>query len=264
MSAAAVLGRRVGLLGDRALVVLDELGAFVRVVLGTLRAASRGRFPLRETARQFEAIGVRSTVIVAITAIFTGMVLALQAAFALTRFGAKPYVGSLVGLSIVRELGPVLTALMVGGRVGAGIAAEIGSMQVTEQVDAIRAMGADPLQKLVLPRVVAATLALPLLTGIANALGILGGLLIADLQFSISPHLYMQTIVATVSVEDVVSGIAKSFFFGWTIAMVGCFSGLTTTGGTVGVGRAQTRAVVVTSISIFVLDFFLTQILRAL
>jgi phospholipid/cholesterol/gamma-HCH transport system permease protein len=264
VSASAVLSDRIGRLGDRALGVVDALGRFSLLATGTVRASTRRRFPLRETVRQFHAIAVRSTAIVAITASFTGMVLALQAAFALTRFGAKPYVGSLVGLSLVRELGPVLTAVMVGGRVGAGISAELGSMQVTEQVDAIRSMGADPIQKLVLPRVVAATLALPLLTVIADVLGILGGLLIANLQFSISPHLYMQTIVSTVSVQDVLSGIAKTFFFGWTIAMVGCFSGLSTTGGTVGVGRSTTQAVVVSSISIFVLDFFLTKFLLAL
>lgn len=264
MSASAAVGGRVAGLGDRVLERVDVFGRFVLLVGQTLRAGVRRGFPLRECVRQFHEIAVRSLPIVAITATFTGLVLALQAAFALTRFGAKPYVGSLVGLSLVRELGPVLTALMVGGRVGAGIAAEIGSMQVTEQIDAIRSMGADPVQKLVLPRVVAATLALPLLTVMADALGIGGGLAISELQFSISPHLYLQTIFTTVGVADVLSGIAKTFVFGWTIAMVGCAAGLWTTGGTVGVGRATTQAVVVASISVFITDFFLTKVLLAL
>jgi phospholipid/cholesterol/gamma-HCH transport system permease protein len=194
-----------------------------------------------------------------ITALFTGMVLALQTGIALARFGAKPYVGSVVALSLFRELGPVLTALMVGGRVGAGITAEIGSMQVTEQVDAIRSMGADPVQKLVLPRVLAATLALPLLTVLANVLGIVGGMLLASAQFGIDPSFYLQTIVNTVQMDDFVSGIFKTFFFGALIAWVGCFAGLRTSGGTVGVGRATTRAVVAASIGVLVTDFFLTQ-----
>jgi phospholipid/cholesterol/gamma-HCH transport system permease protein len=250
--------------GDRVLDGLEALGAFARLAGATARAMARPRFPWRETLRQFESIGVRSTTIVLLTALFTGMVLALQTGYALERFGAKLYVGSVVGLSLARELGPVLTALMVGGRVGAGITAEIGSMQVTEQVDAIRSLGADPVQKLVLPRVIAATLALPLLAVIANVLGALGGLVIASTQFGIPGHFYLQTIYRTVTVTDMLSGVSKTFVFGWIIAMVGCHSGLRTTGGTVGVGRATTRAVVVASIAVLIADFFLTQALLSL
>jgi phospholipid/cholesterol/gamma-HCH transport system permease protein len=198
---------------------------------------------------------------VVITALFTGMVLALQTGIALARFGAKPYVGSVVGLSLARELGPVLTALMVGGRVGAGITAEIGAMQVTEQVDAIRSMGADPVQKLVLPRVVAATIALPLLTGLAVMLGIVGSMALSWAQFGIDPSFYLQTIFNTVTLDDFIGGLSKTFAFGWIIAMVGCFSALQTEGGTVGVGRATTRSVVLASIGVLVSDFFLTQLL---
>lgn len=262
MSAANVQppGRRiVAHLGDRVLDLFETCGALALLVAATWRAALRSRFPALETLRQLEVIGARSTTIVLITALFTGMVLALQTGIALARFGAKPYVGSVVGLSLVRELGPVLTALMVGGRVGAGITAELGSMQVTEQVDAIRAMGADPVQKLVLPRVLAATLALPLLTLLANVLGICGGMLLAWAQFGIDPNFYLQTISTTVQMDDFVSGIYKTFFFGALIAWVGCFAGLRTSGGTVGVGRATTRAVVAASIGVLVTDFFLTQ-----
>jgi phospholipid/cholesterol/gamma-HCH transport system permease protein len=160
----------------------------------------------------------------------------------------------------VLELGPVLTALVVSGRVGAGITAEIGSMAVTEQVDAIRAMGADPLQKLVLPRVVAGTLGLPMLALLADVLGILGGMLIAA-QYGIGSNFYLQSVIRVVQVDDLVNGLVKTFFFGWVIAMVGCHMGLRTTGGTVGVGTSTTRAVVVASICVLVSDFFLTKLL---
>lgn len=262
--AAERIERRIEGLGDRALEAVDVLGSFALLSGATFRAARRPRFPWLETLRQLEAIGSRSMTIVLITALFTGMVLALQTGIALERFGAKLYVGSVVGLSLARELGPVLTALMVGGRVGAGITAEIGAMQVTEQVDAIRSMGADPVQKLVLPRVLAAVIALPLLTALADFLGVLGGMLISVTQFGLTSDFYVSTINSTVTVEDVLSGISKTFVFGWIIAMVGCTAALRTTGGTVGVGRATTAAVVVASISVLVADFFLTKLLIAL
>ena len=256
--------RRVATLGDLVLDVVDRCGRFLLLVGHTFRVAAQPRFPALETLRQVEAIGSRSLTIVLLTALFTGMVLALQTGFALERFGAKPYVGAVVGLSLVRELAPVLTALMVAGRVGAGIAAEIGSMTVTEQVDAIRSMGADPVQKLVLPRMIAATISLPLLTILAAVLGVIGGMLISASQFGITPNFYLQTIYANVTVNDFLSGIAKTFVFGWIIAMVGCYFGLQTTGGTVGVGRATTQAVVIASISVLISDFFLTKLLLLL
>jgi phospholipid/cholesterol/gamma-HCH transport system permease protein len=254
----------LGRLGDRALAVVEGFGDFARLAGATVRAGLRARPPVMETLRQMEAIGVRSTTIVAVTALFTGMVMSLQTAFALSRFGAKPYVGGVVGLALVRELAPVLAALMMTGRVGAGITAELGSMVVTEQVDAIRAMGADPVQKLVLPRVVAATLCLPLLAVLATILGVLGGMVIADWQYQITPHFYMQTVTYNVVLEDFLSGLAKTFAFGWIIAMVGCHMGLSTTGGTTGVGRATTRSVVTASISVLIADFFLTKVFLAL
>ncbi len=244
--------------------VLHDVGDFNLLALRTGRALFRPNFPWKDLLLQWHSIAVQSLPIVGLTALFTGMVLALQSGVALTRFGAKPYVGSLVGLSIVRELGPVLTALMVAGRVGAGITAELGSMQVTEQVDAIRAMGADPHQKLVLPRVLTTTFAVPLLTVVAVFLGIFGGLVIASSQFGISPNFYMQTITKTVNLTDFLEGLAKTFAFGWIVAMVGCYAGLTTEGGTEGVGKATTRAVVLGSISIFIADFFLTKVIMML
>ena len=251
-------------LGNRLIALFDEVGDFVLLSAEAGRALIRHRPPVLETLRQLEEVAVRSAPIVIVTALFTGMVLALQTAYALTRFGAKPYVGSIVGLALVRELGPVLAALMVGGRVGAGIASELGSMKVTEQVDAIRAMGADPVQKLVVPRIVATTLGLPLLTVFAILLGVLGGGLVADLQYGISPRFYAQTVTSTVRVDDFLSGVAKTFVFGWGIGMVGCWVGLRATGGTAGVGRATTRAVVISSIGVLVSDFFLTKLLMLL
>jgi phospholipid/cholesterol/gamma-HCH transport system permease protein len=261
---ARVSQASVARLGEWVLERVDEIGRFGLLAAATGRALVKRRFPWLETLRQVDAIGARSTTIVLITALFTGMVLALQTGFALARFGAKPYVGSVVGLSLARELGPVLTALMVGGRVGAGITAELGAMKVSEQVDAIRALGADPVQKLVLPRVIAATLTLPMLTVMANLLGVFGGLAIAATQFHIAPNFYLQTILNIVTVEDFLSGIGKTIVFGWIIAMVACFQALETTGGTVGVGRATTRTVVVASISVLISDFFLTQALLIL
>jgi len=249
--------------GDWMLGSLDQLGRFSLLVVRTFRVIGRRHFPFRETVRQFESITVRSSTIVLITALFTGMVLALQTATALGRFGAKPYTGSFVGLAFILELGPVLTALVVAGRVGAGITAEIGSMAVSEQVDAIRALGADPVQKLVLPRMLAATLGLPLLTMLSNLLGIAGGLVIAS-QSGIGPHFYYQSVVNVVTLSDLINGLVKTLAFGWIIAMVACYQGLSTTGGTVGVGRATTRTVVMSSIAVLVSDFFLTKVILML
>jgi phospholipid/cholesterol/gamma-HCH transport system permease protein len=254
----------VSRLGDRALALAEELGDFALLALATVRSLARQRFPWRAVLVEFEALAVRSAPIVIVTSMFTGMVLALQTAYSLTRFGAKPYVGSIVGLAIVRELGPVLAALMVGGRAGAGIASELGAMQVTEQVDAIRAMGADPVQKLVLPRVLATTLGLPLLTVFSIVVGILGGMVVAEAQYGIASGFYLQTVTNVVRVGDFASGVAKTFVFGWGIGMVGCHVGLATAGGTVGVGRATTRAVVIASIFVLVADFFLTKLLLLL
>ena len=250
--------------GERLLRVFDQVGDFFLLAGDTASAVLRHRPPALETLRQLEEVMVRSAPLVAVTALFTGMVLSLQTAYSLTRFGAKPYVGAVVGLALVRELGPVLAALMVGARVGAGIASELGSMKVTEQIDAIRAMGADPVQKLVVPRVIATTLGLPVLTVFAIVLGVVGGGLVADLQYNISTSFYAQTVTNIVRMDDFLSGVAKTFVFGWGIGMVSCWVGLRATGGTAGVGRATTEAVVISSIGVLVSDFFLTKLLMLL
>ena len=210
--------------------------------------------------RQMEQIGVRSLFVAGITTIFTGMVLALQTALSLPSLGVKYYTGSVVSKSLVRELGPVLTALIVGGRIGSGMTAELGTMKVTEQIDALRAMATDPVKKLVVPKLIATLVMLPALTLIGDALGILGGLIVATLTLKLTPGLYLNDVFDSLTLGDVGSGIAKSFFFGYFIALVGCYNGLNTTGGADGVGRATTNTVVLAAILVLISDFFLTKL----
>lgn len=221
---------------------------------------SRMKWETGEIIRQMDALGVQSIAITNLTALFTGMVLALQTAYALSQFGGKLFVGRVVVLSVCRELGPVLTALMVAARCGAGITAEIGSMNVTEQVDAMRALGASPIRKLVLPRVVAITLMLPLLTVLTDFLGMVGGLFIAVVEIHIGASFYISTVMQSVHYNDILHGLAKTPFFGFEIALIGCYNGLNATGGADGVGRATTTAVVLASICVLASDFFLTKI----
>ena len=221
-------------------------------------------FCIGPIVQQMELIGIKSLGIVSITALFTGMVLGLQTAYGLARFGAKYYIGGVVSLSIVREMGPVLTALVVGGRVGSGMAAELGSMSVTEQIDAMRAIGDNPIKGLVVPRIVACILALPLLTAVADLLGILGGLIISLIEVEDSFFLYFQTVRSSLLISDVLSGIFKTLFFGFIVAIVGCYQGLSTKGGTRGVGTATTVTVVTSFLMILVADFVLTKIFLAL
>ncbi|HJX29275.1 MAG TPA: ABC transporter permease [Thermoanaerobaculia bacterium] len=210
--------------------------------------------------RQMEQIGVRSLGVAGITTIFTGMVLALQTALSLPSLGIKYYIGSVVSKSLVRELGPVLTALIVGGRIGAGMTAEIGTMKVTEQIDALRSMAADPVKKLVVPKLIATLVMLPALTVIGDALGILGGLVVATTTLGLPPGLYLNDVFDSLTLGDVGSGVCKAFFFAYFIAIVGCYNGLTTQGGADGVGRATTNTVVLAAILVLVSDFFLTKI----
>jgi phospholipid/cholesterol/gamma-HCH transport system permease protein len=210
--------------------------------------------------RQMEQIGVRSLGVAGITTIFTGMVLALQTALSLPSLGVKYYIGSVVAKSLVRELGPVLTALIVGGRIGSGMTAEIGTMKVTEQIDALRSMAADPVKKLVAPKLVATLVMLPVLTVIGDALGILGGLIVAVATLNVTSGLYLNDVVAKLAISDVLSGVTKSFFFAYFIAIIGCYNGLNTTGGADGVGRATTNTVVLAAILVLVSDFFITKL----
>jgi phospholipid/cholesterol/gamma-HCH transport system permease protein len=207
-----------------------------------------------------DQLGVRSLGVAGITTIFTGMVLALQTAYSLPGLGVKYYIGAVVSKSLVRELSPVLVALVVGGRIGAGITAEIGTMKVTEQVDALRAMAADPVKKLVVPKLAATLLMLPAVTLIGDLLGVVGGLLIAVYELGLTPEFYWNDVVTSLTIADVASGIGKSFFFAFFITIVACRSGLTADGGADGVGRATTNTVVTAAILVLVSDFMLTKI----
>jgi phospholipid/cholesterol/gamma-HCH transport system permease protein len=192
------------------------------------------------------------------------MVITVQFTLQLARFGAKEWAGNVVGVSLARELGPVLTALMVGGRVGAGIAAELGSMAVTEQIDAVRALGADPIKRLVAPRVIATTFVLPLLSTISVVVGVLGGAAIASIDADLPMMQFVQAALRSVTMGDFLSGVTKTVFFGFNIGIVACHRGMRARGGTVGVGRATTETVVITSVVTLISDFFLTKLILAI
>jgi len=229
-----------------------------------LGRAAVSRWEFGEVLRQADTLGVQSISITNITALFTGMVLALQTAYSLSQFGGKLFVSRVVALSLCRELGPTLTALMVAARVGSGITAELGTMAVTEQVDAIRALGASPVRKLVLPRVVAVVAMVPALTVMADFLGIMGGLFIAVFDLKIGAGFYITTTLQSLRVNDFLHGLCKTPVFGFEIALIACYNGLSASGGADGVGRATTTAVVVGSIAVLVTDFFLTKLFIAL
>lgn len=225
----------------------------------SVTAMFRRPFELRSTIYQMESMGVASLGIATVTALFTGMVMAVQFAFGLQKFGGMEYTGRVIGLSFSRELAPTLTAVIVGGRISAGIAAEIGSMAVTEQIDAIRALGADPVKKLVVPRLLAGILVMPVLGALALVVGFGGAMFICDTQFGIPSGFFLRTALGSVNMRDYLSGIYKCPFFGAIMALVGCHFGMITRGGTEGVGNATTRTVVTTSITILIADFFLTK-----
>ncbi len=216
---------------------------------------------LVDTLIQMDVIGFGSLPIVILIGFFTGGVLALQSYRTLSTFGEVGLMGKVVALSLVLELGPVLTALMVAGRNSSGIASEIGSMVVSEQVDAMRALGTDPLRKLVIPRLAATVATLPLLTILADFAGMLGGYFVSFYTVHLTTEEYWTSAYQSLTYQDVTQGLIKPFFFAVIISMVGCFQGLHTTGGTEGVGRATTRAMVVASVLIVVVDFFITKLL---
>jgi phospholipid/cholesterol/gamma-HCH transport system permease protein len=255
------LGQR---LGARFRAVAEEIGGMSVLFWDAVRALSKRPFEFQALVYQIEQMGVRSIGIAAVTAIFTGMVMAVQFAFGLERFGARDYVGRVIGLSITRELAPALTALVVGSRIGAGMAAELGSMNVTEQIDAIRALGADPVKKLVLPRVLACVILMPVLALFADVLGFTGAMFVSSVQFGTPPEFFYRSGLDSVEMEDFLSGLGKTPFFGVLIAVISCHLGLNTRGGTEGVGRSTTRAVVFTSVAVLLSDFFLTKLFIAL
>lgn len=238
----------------------EQLGQFGRMSWQSLPAMMRRPFEVEATLYQLDSIGVKSIGIASVTAIFVGMVMAVQFAFGLQKFGGMEYTGRIIGLSFSRELAPTLTAIIVGGRIGSGIAAEVGSMSVTEQIDAIRALGADPIKKLVVPRLLASVIVMPVLGAYALVLGFAGAMLVCATQFDIPAGFFLRTALGSVTFADYASGIYKTPFFGAIIALIGCHFGLRTRGGTEGVGHATTRTVVAISVAILVSDFFLTKL----
>ena len=240
---------------------LLEVQEYFRLCSAALRGSVTRPFYRHDLIEQLDVIGLGSLTVVILTGFFTGAVLALQSGMTLDQFGARPFVGRLVSASMIKELGPVLTALMLAGRVGSGIAAELGSMMVTDQISALRALGTDPIRKLVVPRVLAGFLMCPILTIISDTVGMVGGWLIATSQLRVASGLYWSSVIEGLYLEDVWMGLIKPFFLGFVIVTIGCHVGLRTSGGTQGVGRATTNAVVTASVTVLAVDFFVTRLL---
>jgi phospholipid/cholesterol/gamma-HCH transport system permease protein len=243
---------------------LLEVQEYVRLQIATVRGVFSRPFYFHDVVEQFDQIGIGSLTVVLLTGFFTGAVLALQSGITLDQFGARPFVGRLISASMIKELGPVLTGLMLAGRIGSGIAAELGSMVVTDQINALRALGTDPVRKLVVPRVLAGVFMAPVLTVISDTVGILGGWIIAVYQLRVASSLYWTSITEALYLQDAWMGIIKPFFLGYVIVTIGCHVGLRTSGGTQGVGRATTNAVVAASVSVIAVDFFVTRLLFTL
>jgi phospholipid/cholesterol/gamma-HCH transport system permease protein len=219
---------------------------------------------LPETIAQMDAIGVGSLTIIILTGFFTGGVLTVQTFPTLKSYGAQSQTGYLVAVSLVRELGPVLCALMVTGLVGSAISAELGSMVVSQQIDAMRALGTDPIRKLVAPRLWALLISLPLLTVLADVLGIFGGWVTAVILYSVSSSVFISAVRDGITTDDIIGGVVKPIVFSLIIGTIACRQGLNTEGGTVGVGRSTTRAVVVASIIVIIADYFLAKALQVI
>jgi phospholipid/cholesterol/gamma-HCH transport system permease protein len=238
-----------------------ELQEYVQLQVAAIKGVFSRPFYFRDVVEQFEQIGIGSLTVVVLTGFFTGAVLALQTGITLDQFGARPFIGRLVSASMIKELGPVLTGLMLAGRIGSGIAAELGSMVVTDQINALRALGTDPIRKLVVPRVLAGFFMAPVLTIIANTVGILGGWIIAVFQLRVASSLYWSETIEGLTLDDAWMGLIKPFCLGYVIVTIGCHVGLRTKGGTQGVGRATTAAVVASSVAVIAVDFFVTRLL---
>jgi phospholipid/cholesterol/gamma-HCH transport system permease protein len=237
---------------------IEEFGLVMFLFLATFVWALRPPIRLRAIFKQMEFVGVNSLLVVILTGAFTGGVLAFQAYHGFRLFSAESLVGSTVALAMTRELGPVLTSLMVTGRAGSAMAAELGTMRVTEQIDALYTMAANPIKYLVVPRIVAGVLMLPVLTIIADFVGIIGGYLVGVGLLKINSGIYVAKMIEIVELDDIFNGLVKSACFGLILSLVGCYKGFYTRGGAQGVGRATTQAVVVASVCILISDYFLT------
>ena len=247
-------------LGARVLYVARMLGGVGLLFQQVLRELKRRPVHLGLIGEQVYHVGIRSLGLIIVTSVSTGMVMALQFGVGLEKFGGKLYVPKIVSLSIVREMGPVFCSLMIAARIGAGIASEIGSMTVTQQIDAIRALGTSPIKRIVIPRILACLIALPLLCAFGNVFGIMGAAVVGVSELGLDPMFFMEKVFTTCTVTDYLTGMGKTFFFAFFISVTACFFGMTVKGGTQGVGTATTRAVVVSSVLVLVGDFFLTKL----
>jgi phospholipid/cholesterol/gamma-HCH transport system permease protein len=240
---------------------LLEVGRFFEILGRTLAWTPRPPYDVRELLRQMVRVGVDSMPVVLLTSLFTGMVMALQMFSTLKRVNAEGFVGTLVALSMVRELAPVISSILIAGRCGSAMGAELGTMRVTEQIDALEVLATDPVHYLIVPRVWATVITLPLLVVFANAVGMVGGYVISVYYFGTNPVTYVENSFRFMDYDDITSGLIKAAVFGLIVAVVGCQKGYYTRGGAEGVGQATTRAVVLASIAILISDFFLTKIL---
>jgi phospholipid/cholesterol/gamma-HCH transport system permease protein len=238
-----------------------EVQEYVRMTRAAVRGVVTPPWYRYDIVEQFDVIGWGSLTVVLLSGLFTGAALALNSGQTLDQFGARPVVGRLVAASMIKELGPVLTALMLTGRIGSGIAAELGSMMVTDQINALRALGTDPIRKLVVPRVLAGFFMAPVLTVIADFVGILGGWVVARYTLQVNSGLYWSSVTKGLYMEDAYMGVVKPFVFGFIIATVACHVGLRTRGGTAGVGKSTTLSVVMGSVAVIAADFFVTQLM---
>lgn len=248
-------------LGKRILYGIMEMGKVLIFLSQTLRWSVSRPFYLRNLLKQMEQIGVNSIPVVLTTAISTGMVLALQSYTGFKRFGAESLIGAVVSLSMTRELGPVLTGLMVAGRAGAAMAAELGTMKVTEQIDALYTLATNPMKYLVVPRFIASTVMMFFLTALGVFIGIVGGYFVGVKVLGTNPVTYINQSIDNTEVSDIWYGLIKSLVFGAVVGIIGCYKGFTTEGGAEGVGKATTGAVVISCMLILILDYFLTALL---
>ncbi len=246
-------------IGEISLQLITTLGGIFLLTKQTVRELFTRPFYLGLTAEQIVVVGMESLLLVAITGITCGAVMTLQFGYGLEKFGGKLYIPKVMGLSLVREMGPVFTSLMVAGRMGSGMAAEIGSMKVTQQIDAIRALGTSPIKRIVIPRLLAMLICLPLLTLLADLCGMMAGLLVG-MELGLGGRFFWEKLFEGLTFNDYWTGTAKTLFFAFFIAMIACYRGLNTEGGTRGVGNSTQWVVVASSISIFVGDFFLTKL----
>lgn len=240
---------------------LEEIGDITILSIQTLFYSIKGNFNLKDLISQMVRVGVESLPVAIVTAAFVGMVFAVQIASEFVKFGAGSVVGGVMGIAVARELAPALTAVVIAGRVGSAYAAEIGTMAVTEQIDAIYAMGSDPIKHLVVPRFIASTFMLPILTIFADLVGFFGGYLVAVFVVGINAYGYMDSASSLLKMNDIIGGIVKAIFFGMIISIIGCFKGIKTRGGAKGVGEATTDAVVYSLMSIFIVNYFLSLVL---